>query len=84
MRRGEANVELYQPKVLVPSHHDELWTNFRGQGLRKIFNDVSTELLKQRVHDELPATITAQPGLIEPLTIGRAKGDVTLGELHLR
>ena len=70
-------VELYQPKILIPSHHDELWTNFDGAGLRKLFADVSTELLKERVHDELRETITAQPGLIEPVTIGRAKGDVT-------
>ncbi len=67
-------VELYQPKILIPSHHDELWTNFGGAGLRKLFADVSTELLKERVHDELPATITAQPGLIEPVTIEPRQG----------
>jgi L-ascorbate metabolism protein UlaG (beta-lactamase superfamily) len=75
---------LYQPKVLVPGHHDELWTNFDGSGLAKIFADVATEPIKQRVHDELPDTITAQPALIEPLAVGRAKGEVTLGEVHLR
>jgi L-ascorbate metabolism protein UlaG (beta-lactamase superfamily) len=76
-------VELYQPKILIPSHHDELWTKLNGTGLRKLFADVSTEVLKERVHDELPGTITVQPGLIEPVTIGRAKGDVTLGDLRL-
>ena len=75
---------LYQPKILIPSHHDELWTNFDGSGLRKIFADVSTEVLKDRVHEDLPSTITVQPGLIEPVTIGRAKGDVTLGELRFQ
>jgi L-ascorbate metabolism protein UlaG (beta-lactamase superfamily) len=75
---------LYQPKVLVPAHHDELWTNFDGGGLNKIFVDVATEPIKARVHDELPDTVTAQPTLIEPLTVNRGKGDVTLGELHLR
>jgi L-ascorbate metabolism protein UlaG (beta-lactamase superfamily) len=77
-------VQLYQPKILIPSHHDELWTNFGGAGLRKLFADVSTELLKERVHDELPATITAQPGLIEPVTISRSKGDVTVGDVRIQ
>ena len=77
-------VELYQPKILIPSHHDELWTNFGGAGLRKLFADVSTELLKERVHDELPATVTAQPGLIEPVTISRDKGDVTVGDVRIQ
>jgi L-ascorbate metabolism protein UlaG (beta-lactamase superfamily) len=77
-------VELYQPKILIPSHHDELWTNFGGAGLRKLFADVSTELLKERVHDELPAIITAQPGLIEPVTISRDKGDLTVGEVRIQ
>ena len=77
-------VRLYQPKVLVPAHHDELWTNFDGSGLSKIFADVATEPIKDRVHEELPDTITAQPGLIEPLSVHRAKGEVTLGELRLR
>jgi L-ascorbate metabolism protein UlaG (beta-lactamase superfamily) len=77
-------VKLYQPKILIPSHHDELWTNFNGGGLRKLFADVSTELLKERVHDELPATVTAQPGLIEPVTISRDKGDVTVGDVRIQ
>jgi len=75
---------LYQPKVIVPSHHDELWGNNAGTGLRKFFADVATEPIKQRVRDELPTAITAQPALIEPLTVSRSKGDVTLGEVHLR
>jgi hypothetical protein len=36
------------------------------------------------VHDELPATITVQPGLIEPVTVSRSKGEVSLGEVHAR
>jgi L-ascorbate metabolism protein UlaG (beta-lactamase superfamily) len=75
---------LYQPKVLVPAHHDELWINFDGTGLAKTFADVATEPIKDRVHDELPGTITVQPGLAEPLTVSRSKGDVTLGEAHIR
>jgi L-ascorbate metabolism protein UlaG (beta-lactamase superfamily) len=76
--------ELYQPRVLVPSHHDELWANFDGTGLTRLFADVATEPVKERVHDELPETITVQPGLAEPLTVSRSKGDVTLGQLHLQ
>lgn len=76
-------VRLYQPKVLVPSHHDELWVNWDGSGIGKIFNDVATEPINNRVHDEFPQTITVQPGLIEPLTVNRVKGDVVLGEASL-
>jgi hypothetical protein len=68
--------------VLVPAHHDELWVNI-GQGLGRMFNDVATEPLKLRVHDELPQTITAQPTYIEPLTVHRGTGEVRLGELRL-
>lgn len=75
---------LYQPRVLVPAHHDELWINFDGSGLARTFADVATEPIKERVHDELPAAITVQPGLIEPLTVSRATGEVTLGEVHAR
>jgi L-ascorbate metabolism protein UlaG (beta-lactamase superfamily) len=77
-------VRLYQPRVLVPSHHDELWVNLGDQGLGQIFNDVATEPIKLRVHDEFPRTITAQPSLIEPLTVNRSSGEVVLGELKLR
>jgi L-ascorbate metabolism protein UlaG (beta-lactamase superfamily) len=75
---------LYQPKVLVPAHHDQLWVNFGGTGLTKMFNDVATEPIKERVHDILPATVTVQPGLIEPLSVSRSKGEVTLGEIRLQ
>jgi hypothetical protein len=75
---------LYQPKVLVPAHHDELWVNFGGGGLARLFSDVATEPIKNRVHDELPETVTVQPGLIEPLTVDRAKGDISLGEIRLQ
>jgi L-ascorbate metabolism protein UlaG (beta-lactamase superfamily) len=75
---------LYQPRVLVPAHHDELWMNFDGSGLAKTFADVATEPIKERVHDELPAAITVQPGLLEPLTVSRSTGEVTLGEVHAR
>jgi L-ascorbate metabolism protein UlaG (beta-lactamase superfamily) len=74
---------LYKPRVLVPSHHDQLWTAFGDQGLAKIFDDVATEPIKSRVHDELPETITTQPAMIEPLTVNRTTGEVRLGELNL-
>jgi L-ascorbate metabolism protein UlaG (beta-lactamase superfamily) len=73
---------LYKPRVLVPSHHDQLWTAFGDQGLAKIFDDVATEPIKSRVHDELPETITTQPSLIEPLTVNTKSGEVRLGELN--
>ena len=76
--------QLYQPRVLVPAHHDELWVNFDGSGLARLFSDVATEPVKDRVHDELPGTITVQPGLVEPLTVSRSKGDVTLGEARIQ
>lgn len=76
-------VQLYQPKVLVPAHHDELWVN-SGNGLAKVFNDVATVPLKDRVHDELPNIVTVQPGLLEPVSFDRSNGAVNLGEVTLR
>jgi hypothetical protein len=33
-------------------------------GLARLFANVSTETIKERVHDEFPASITVQPALI--------------------
>jgi L-ascorbate metabolism protein UlaG (beta-lactamase superfamily) len=77
-------VRLYQPRVLVPAHHDELWANFDGSGLSRLFNNVATETIKERVHDEFPASVTVQPALIEPVTISRSDGAVAVGEVHVR
>jgi L-ascorbate metabolism protein UlaG (beta-lactamase superfamily) len=76
-------VRLYQPRVLVPANHDELWANSDGSGLARLFSNVATETIKERVHDEFPASITVQPSLVEPVTIGRSNGDVTVGEVHV-
>jgi len=76
-------VRLYQPRVLVPAHHDELYANFDGSGLSRLFNNVSTETIKERVHDEFPASATVQPGLIEPVTVRRSTGDVTVGDVRV-
>jgi hypothetical protein len=76
-------VRLYQPRVLVPAHHDELWVNFDGSGLARLFSNVATETIKERVHDEFPANITVQPALVEPVTISRSNGDVAVGEVHV-
>jgi L-ascorbate metabolism protein UlaG (beta-lactamase superfamily) len=76
-------VRLYQPRVLVPAHHDELWANFDGSGLSRLFNNVSTETIKERVHDEFPASVTVQPALIEPVRVSRSDGAVAVGEVHV-
>jgi L-ascorbate metabolism protein UlaG (beta-lactamase superfamily) len=74
-------VELYQPKVLIPAHHDALCGMLPGaEQLKRIFVDVATELLKERVHAVLPGTATVQPGLVEPIRIHRKTGQVVLGE----
>jgi L-ascorbate metabolism protein UlaG (beta-lactamase superfamily) len=77
-------VDLYRPKVLVPAHHDELWVNYNGSGLGKMFADVATVPLKDRVHDEFPEIITVQPGLVEPVTFDRDGGEVVVGEVKVR
>jgi L-ascorbate metabolism protein UlaG (beta-lactamase superfamily) len=74
-------VELYQPKVLVPAHHDALFGALPGRGsVQRLFIDVATELLKERVHAVLPGTVTVQPGLVEPIRVHRRTGQVVLGE----
>jgi hypothetical protein len=44
---------------------------------------VATETIKERVHDESPASVTVPPALIEPVTIGRSDGAVAVGEVHV-
>ncbi|MGD0700818.1 MAG: hypothetical protein ABSA02_13135 [Trebonia sp.] len=67
----------------MPAHHDELWANFDGSGLSRLFNNVSTETIKERVHDEFPASVTVAPALIEPVTISRSDGGVAVGEVRV-
>ena len=38
-------VETYQPKIVMPCHHDDLYP---------VFIDMATEPLKMRVHEQLP------------------------------
>jgi L-ascorbate metabolism protein UlaG (beta-lactamase superfamily) len=64
-------VQAYQPKVVVPCHHDDLYP---------LFIDMATEPLKMRVHEELPAAATVQPVYVEPVTIGLKTGVITQGD----
>jgi L-ascorbate metabolism protein UlaG (beta-lactamase superfamily) len=64
-------VEAYQPKVVLPCHHDDLYP---------VFIDLATEPLKMRVHERLPESRTIQPVYVEPVTIGRKTGTITQGE----
>lgn len=64
-------VQAYQPKVVIPCHHDDLYP---------VFIDMATEPLKMRVHEELPAASTVQPVYVEPVTIGLKTGVITLGD----
>jgi L-ascorbate metabolism protein UlaG (beta-lactamase superfamily) len=64
-------VETYQPKVVVPCHHDDLYP---------IFLDMATEPLKMQVHEQLPEATTIQPVYVEPVTIGMKSGIVTVGD----
>ncbi len=64
-------IDLYQPKIIVPCHHDDLFP---------VFIDMPTEPLKMRVHEHLPAASTVQPVYVEPVTIGMKSGLVTVGD----
>jgi L-ascorbate metabolism protein UlaG (beta-lactamase superfamily) len=77
-------VRLFDPKVLIPAHHDALFGALPGRNrIDRLFVDVATEILKERVHAELPAIVTVQPGLVEPILINRKTGQVALGEHEL-
>ena len=65
-------VETYQPKVVLPCHHDDLYP---------VFIDLATEPLKMRVHQELPEASTVQPVYVEPVTIGLKTGVITQGDV---
>jgi L-ascorbate metabolism protein UlaG (beta-lactamase superfamily) len=64
-------VETYQPKIVMPCHHDDLYP---------VFIDMATEPLKMRVHEELPAASTVQPVYVEPVTVGLKSGIITQGD----
>lgn len=64
-------VETYQPKVVLPCHHDDLYP---------LFIDMATEPLKMRVHEQLPEASTVQPVYVEPVTIGLKTGIVSQGD----
>ncbi len=64
-------VETYQPKVVLPCHHDDLYP---------VFIDLATEPLKMRVHEELPEASTVQPVYVEPVTVGLKSGIITQGD----
>jgi L-ascorbate metabolism protein UlaG (beta-lactamase superfamily) len=64
-------VETYQPKIVMPCHHDDLYP---------VFIDMATEPLKMRVHEELPAASTVQPVYVEPVTVGLKSGIIPQGD----
>lgn len=64
-------VELYQPRTVIPCHHDDLYP---------VFLDMPTEPLRMRVHEQLPAASTIQPVYVEPVTIGLKSGAITVGD----
>jgi L-ascorbate metabolism protein UlaG (beta-lactamase superfamily) len=64
-------VETYQPKIVMPCHHDDLYP---------VFIDMATEPLKMRVHEQLPAASTVQPVYVEPVTVGLKTGVIIQGD----
>ncbi len=64
-------IETYQPKAVIPCHHDDLYP---------VFIDMPTEPFKMRVHERLPAASTIQPVYVEPVTIGLKSQLITIGD----
>jgi L-ascorbate metabolism protein UlaG (beta-lactamase superfamily) len=64
-------IERYQPKAVVPCHHDDLYP---------FFIDMPTEPLKMQVHEQLPAGTTLQPVYVEPISIAMKTGTICVGE----
>jgi len=64
-------IETYQPRIVLPCHHDDLYP---------IFLDVATEPLKMQVHEQLPQTTTIQPVYVEPVALGMKSGMVKIGD----
>jgi L-ascorbate metabolism protein UlaG (beta-lactamase superfamily) len=65
-------IETYQPRAVIPCHHDDLYP---------VFIDLATEPLKMRVHEQFPAASTIQPVYVEPVTIGMKSQIITVGAL---
>jgi L-ascorbate metabolism protein UlaG (beta-lactamase superfamily) len=71
---SEATMPLiarYQPKVVVPCHHDDLYP---------VFIDMPTEPLKMQVHEQLPDGTTIQPVYVEPIAINLKAGVISVGD----
>jgi L-ascorbate metabolism protein UlaG (beta-lactamase superfamily) len=64
-------IETYQPKAVLPCHHDDLYP---------VFIDLATEPLKMRVHEQLPESRTIQPVYVEPVTVGLKTGTISQGD----
>lgn len=60
-------VALYRPKVLLPTHHDDLYP---------VFMDMATQPLKMAVSHLLPDTKTVAPVYLEPVRIHLPSGRV--------
>ena len=64
-------IDTYQPKIVLPCHHDDLYP---------IFLDMATEPLKMRVHEKLPTATTVQPVYVEPVAVGMKSGVLSIGD----
>jgi L-ascorbate metabolism protein UlaG (beta-lactamase superfamily) len=53
-------VNCYQPRIVVPCHHDDLYPGFI---------DMPTEPMQMRIEDVLPETSTIRPVYVEPIHI---------------
>jgi len=66
-------IEAYQPKVVLPCHHDDLYPGFV---------DMPTEPLKMSVRERFPGSVTLQPGYAEPVVVSMKTGSpVTPAEI---
>jgi L-ascorbate metabolism protein UlaG (beta-lactamase superfamily) len=64
-------IDTYQPRVILPCHHDDLYPTFI---------DMPTEPLKMRVHESLPTAATIQPVYVEPVTVSMKTGVLAVGD----
>ena len=58
-------VELYQPRLMLPAHHDEI---------AGLFLDIGTEPLFLAIRDALPATRTLSPLYRQPVCVDARRG----------
>jgi len=73
-----ALVQLFNPDLFLPAHHDELLLTLDGKNVTAL-PDMATEPLLLAIRESMPKTRTAAPLYRTPVCINTRNGDFSVG-----